>query len=109
MLVRRPTVNREFFEAPCELDVAADRLTGVRDAKANERDLKSVAEEAKRVQYDSLVPMRTGEDVMHLVDEKHLDADSFQKPQRRLLHLHDVGARTLRRAQQREQFGIEAP
>ena len=46
---------------------------------------------------------------MHLVDDKHLDADSFQKPRRRLLHLHDVGARTLRRAQQREQFGIEAP
>jgi len=46
---------------------------------------------------------------MHLVDDKHLDADSFQKPQRRLLHLDDVGARTLWRAQQREQFGIEAP
>ena len=46
---------------------------------------------------------------MHLVDDEHLDADSFQKPQRRLLHLHDVGARILRRAQQREQFGIEAP
>ena len=44
---------------------------------------------------------------MHLVNHEHLHANGLHDPQRRLLHLRDVGARPLWRAEQGEEFRVE--
>ena len=96
-----------MLEAARQLDVAADRFARIIDPEADERDLKTVAEEARRVQDDTLLTIGTFENVVHLVDHEHLHADGLHDPQRRLLHLSDICTRPLRRAEQGEQFGVE--
>lgn len=46
---------------------------------------------------------------MHFVDHQHLHADRFHVSRCRLLHLGDVGAWSLWRAEKCEEFGVEAP
>ena len=82
-----------------KLDVAADGLPRLVDAEAYQRDLQTIAEEAQRVQDDALLAIGSSEDVVHLVDDWHLHADGFHDPQCGLLHLGNVGARPLWRAE----------
>src|SRR5262249_13616842 len=56
-----PTWQRE--KASGELDITVDRLARLRDAKANERELGLVAQEAQRVQNDMLLAPGPGDNV----------------------------------------------
>jgi len=107
MFVRRPSVQSDLFKPPRQLNIAADRLARLIDPETDERDLKAVAQEAKRVENNPLFAVRTGQDVVDFVDDENLHADRFHNSQGGLLHLRDVGAWSLRRAEERQQFRVE--
>lgn len=52
------------------------------DAKANERDLKAIAQESQRVQHDPLFAIGASENIVDFVDNEHLYADCLHDPQR---------------------------
>ena len=82
-----------------KLDVAADRLARLIDTEADERDLEAIAEKAQRVQDDTLLPIRSSEDIVHLLNVQNLHTDGLHDPQRSLFHLGDVGTWPLRCAE----------
>lgn len=103
-----PTVQGELLEAARKLHVTADGFPGVVHAKADQEDLEPIADKAQHVEHDTLLSIGPGEDVVDLVDDQHLDADSLHDAHGRLFHLRDVGPRCLGRAEEGKQFTIES-
>ena len=52
------------------MNIAPNGLSRFVDAKADERDLETIAQEAQRVQNDPLLTVGTGENVVYLVDDQ---------------------------------------
>lgn len=102
-----PTVQGRLLEPARELNVTADGLPGFVDTKADQRNLKKIAEETQCVQVDTLLAVGPGKDVVDLVDHQHLYTDGRHDPQGGLFHLGNIGPRLLRGAQKGEQLAVE--
>ena len=105
--VRSPPAQGELLEPARKQNVATDGLPRLVDAEADQRNLLTIAKEAQRVQDNTLLAIRCSEDVMRFVDHQHQHADRFHDPQRRLLHLGNVGPRPLWRAEKGEELGVD--
>jgi hypothetical protein len=70
-----------------------DRLPGLQDSKAHERQLQFVAQVAQRIEDDALFPPARHENVMDLVQDQDLHAEVAKKADCRPLQLDDCRAR----------------
>ncbi len=106
---RQSIWQRKLLKASGQLHIAADRLAGLADAEANQRDLQLVADLAHRVEDDALFSQGASEDVVHLIEQQNLNVHGAHEANGDLFEFDHGGSRILRHAKRRQYLRVHAP
>ncbi len=108
VVVEIPSRQRNWLEAVGQLGVGLYRAEGVLGADADDGHLQFVAEILQHVEKAALLVEVAGEDVVHLVDDQHLQAHETEQLEHLGLLAVDAVVRPVGREQPLEDRVVEA-
>ena len=108
-ILRRPTCQRKLLQTANQPHVAADRLSGLVDTKADQPDLQFIADVAQSIEDDALLPEGPSEDIVHLVEQQALEVHGVHETNGDLLEFDHRCPRVVRHTQRRRNPVVETP